>query len=197
MTITLSVLDEPRTDVWPAASRGRPGPPDGAMFAFDDHGAVGPDLFAPLGRILGARRPDPRGTTRPRYRRRHGYRRDPAALLGAEVVATDMTRERLQVGRVEAVRRGAVVDWVVGNPEALPYASQSFDSVVSCLGVMLTPHHQTAANELLRVSMLGGRIGLLSWTPEGLMGRLAALVNRILPPAQTAALAPTLWGDEA
>ena len=108
-----------------------------------------------------------------------------------------MTRERLQVGRVEAVRRGAVVDWVVGNPEALPYASQSFDSVVSCLGVMLTPHHQTAANELLRVSMLGGRIGLLSWTPEGLMGRLAALVNRILPPPQTAALAPTLWGDEA
>jgi ubiquinone/menaquinone biosynthesis C-methylase UbiE len=121
----------------------------------------------------------------------------PAALRGAEVVATDMTRERLQVGRVEAVRRGAVVDWVVGNPEALPYASQSFDSVVSCLGVMLTPHHQTAANELLRVSMLGGRIGLLSWTPEGLMGRLAALVNRILPPPQTAALAPTLWGDEA
>jgi ubiquinone/menaquinone biosynthesis C-methylase UbiE len=197
MTITLSVLDEPRTDVWPAASRGRPGPPDGAMFAFDDHGAVGPDLVEPLGRILvhaarihaGQRVLDVAGGT--------GIAAIPAALRGAEVVATDMTRERLQVGRVEAVRRGAVVDWVVGNPEALPYASQSFDSVVSCLGVMLTPHHQTAANELLRVSMLGGRIGLLSWTPEGLMGRLAALVNRILPPPQTAALAPTLWGDEA
>ena len=92
----------------------------------------------------------------------------PAALRGAEVVATDMTRERLEVGRVEAARRGAVVDWVVGDPEGLPYASQSFDSVVSCLGVMLTRHHQTAANELLRVTTLGGRIGLLSWTPRDL-----------------------------
>ena len=197
MTITLSVLDESRTDVWPPASRGRPEPPDGAMFAFDDHAAVGRDLLAPLGRILvhaarihaGQRVLDVAGGA--------GFAAILAALRGAEVVATDMTRERLQVGRVEAVRRGAVVDWVVGNPEALPYASQSFDSVVSCLGVMLTPHHQTAANELLRVSMLGGRIGLLSWTPEGLMGRLAALVNRMLPPPQTAALAPTLWGDEA
>ena len=167
------------------------------MLVVDDHAAVGRDLLAPLGRILvhaarihaGQRVLDVAGGT--------GIAAIPAALRGAEVVASDITRERLEVGRIEAARRGAVIDWAVGNPEALPYASQSFDSVVSCLGVMFARHHQTAANELLRVTTLGGRIGLLSWTPEGPLGRLADLVNRILPTPQTPALAPTLWGDEA
>ena len=52
MTITLSVLDEPRSDVRRPSFRSQPRPSDGAMLVVDDHSAVGRDLLEPLGRIL-------------------------------------------------------------------------------------------------------------------------------------------------
>ncbi len=69
---------------------------------------------------------------------------------------------------------------------AIPYASPSFDSVVSCLGVMFERHHQTVAKELLRMTTPRGRIGLLSGTPRPL-GRLEDLVNPFVPTPQTPA----------
>ena len=53
---------------------------------------------------------------------------------------------------------------------AIPYASPSFDSVVSCLGVMFERHHQTVAKEQLRMTTPRGRIALLSGTPRPLAG---------------------------
>ena len=38
--------------------------------------------------------------------------------------------------------------------------------MLSCVGVMFAPHHQRAADELVRVCRPGGTIGLISWTPE-------------------------------
>ena len=46
-----------------------------------------------------------------------------------------------------------------------------FDAVLSTLGVMFAPHHQTAADELVRVCRPGGTIGLASWTPSGFIGQ--------------------------
>jgi threonine dehydrogenase-like Zn-dependent dehydrogenase len=42
--------------------------------------------------------------------------------------------------------------------------------VLSCVGVMFAPHHQAAADELVRVCRPGGTIGLISWTPAGFIG---------------------------
>jgi hypothetical protein len=42
----------------------------------------------------------------------------------------------------------------------------------SCLGLMFAPHHQAAADELVRVCRPGGTIGLVSWTPDGFVGRI-------------------------
>ena len=140
MTITLSVLDEPRSDVQRLSFRSQPRPSDGAMSVVDDHAAVGRDLLAPLGRIL---------VHAARIHAGNASSMSPAGRVSPR------SPERLEVGRIEAARRGAVIDWAVGDPEAIPYASQSFDSVVSCLGVMFERHHQTVANELLRVTTLG------------------------------------------
>jgi SAM-dependent methyltransferase len=120
----------------------------------------------------------------------------PAALAGAEVVASDLTPELLDAGRTFAARRGADLRWEQGDAEALPYADDEFDVVLSCLGIMFAPHHLTAADEVLRVCRPGGRIGLLSWTPEGFIGQMFATMRPYVPPPPAGVQPPPLWGSE-
>jgi hypothetical protein len=60
---------------------------------------------------------------------------------------------------------------------------------------MFAPHHQRAADELVRVCRRGGTIGLLSWTPEGFIGQLFALMKAYAPPPPAGTQPPPLWGD--
>ena len=120
----------------------------------------------------------------------------PAALTGAEVVAPDLTPELFAAGRAFAARHGVTVAWEEGDAEALPYADDSFDVVLSCVGVMFAPHHQRAADELVRVCRPGGRIGLLSWTPTGFVGEMFRTMKPYAPPPPPGAQPPPLWGDE-
>ncbi|MFC8953531.1 class I SAM-dependent methyltransferase [Streptomyces sp. NPDC057101] len=120
----------------------------------------------------------------------------PAALAGGDVVASDLTPELLAVGRKEAEERGAVLSWQEADAEALPFDAGTFDVVMSCVGVMFAPHHQTAADELVRVCRPGGTIGLLSWTPEGFIGQMFATMKPYAPPPPPGAQPPPLWGRE-
>jgi hypothetical protein len=62
---------------------------------------------------------------------------------------------------------------------------------------MYAPDHERAAGELVRVCRPGGRIGLASWTPTGLVARLQKiLAGAVQPPAGTRGKPPVLWGDE-
>ena len=67
---------------------------------------------------------------------------------------------------------------------------------MSSIGVMFAPHHQAAADELVRVCRRGGTIGLMSWTPEGMIGELFATMKPFAPPPPPGASAPPLWGSE-
>jgi hypothetical protein len=67
---------------------------------------------------------------------------------------------------------------------------------MSCIGVMFAPFHQMAADELVRVTKPGGRIGLISWTPEGHIGKLWATMKPYAPPPPPGAQPPPLWGQE-
>jgi ubiquinone/menaquinone biosynthesis C-methylase UbiE len=120
----------------------------------------------------------------------------PAALAGARVVASDLTPQLLAAGRERAAARGAVLDWAEADAEALPYGDGEFDAVLSCLGVMFAPHHPAAAAELTRVCRPGGTIGLVSWTPEGFVGRMFATMRPYLPPPPPGVQPPPLWGRE-
>ncbi|WP_406723803.1 methyltransferase domain-containing protein [Streptomyces sp. GD-15H] len=119
----------------------------------------------------------------------------PAALAGADVVATDLSPELLEAGRRLAGERGARLRWQEADAEALPFDDAAFDAVVSCVGVMFAPHHERAAGELLRVCRPGGTIGLLSWTPGGFVGRMLATMKPYAPPPPPGAQPPPLWGD--
>ncbi|MFH9988690.1 class I SAM-dependent methyltransferase [Streptomyces luteogriseus] len=120
----------------------------------------------------------------------------PAALTGADVVACDLTPELFEAGRRVAEKQGARLTWQEADAEALPFGDAEFDTVLSCVGVMFAPHHQQAADELVRVCRPGGTIGLLSWTPQGFIGRMFAAMKRYAPPPPPGAQPPPLWGDE-
>lgn len=120
----------------------------------------------------------------------------PAALAGASVVASDLTPELLGTGRELAGREGADLRWEEADAEALPYAEGEFDTVLSCVGVMFAPHHQSAADELVRVCRPGGTIGLLSWTPEGFIGEMFKVMKPYAAPPPPGVQPPPLWGSE-
>jgi len=119
----------------------------------------------------------------------------PAARRGAEVVATDLTPELLEVGRTQAAAEGVDVTWQTADAEALPFGDAVFDVTMSSIGVMFAPHHQAAADELVRVTRSGGRIGVLSWTPDGFIGQLFATMKPYAPPPPPGASPAPLWGS--
>jgi SAM-dependent methyltransferase len=120
----------------------------------------------------------------------------PAAERGAKVTASDLTPELLDAGRARAEAAGLELDWVPADAENLPFEDESFDVVMSSIGVMFAPHHQEAADELVRVCRPGGTIGLLSWTPEGMIGALFRAMGPFAPPPPPGASPPPLWGGE-
>ncbi|MFE9171825.1 class I SAM-dependent methyltransferase [Streptomyces kebangsaanensis] len=166
-----------------------------AMWAQGDYPSVAADLIPGLGEILveacgvrpGDRVLDVAAGT--------GNAAIPAALAGADVVAADLTPELLETGRRLAGERGARLRWQEADAEALPFDAAAFDTVLSCVGVMFAPHHRTAADELLRVCRPGGTLGVLSWTPDGFIGRMLARMKPYAPPPPPGAQPPPLWGD--
>lgn len=121
----------------------------------------------------------------------------PAARKGAHVTASDLTSELLDAGRAVAEAEGVQLTWTPADAEHLPFADDQFDVVMSSIGVMFAPHHQAAADELVRVCQPGGTIGLLSWTPEGMIGDLFATMKPFAPPPPPGVSSPPLWGSEA
>src|SRR5215210_7554361 len=106
----------------------------------------------------------------------------PAAQAGAEVTASDLTPELLEAGRRRAEAEGLTLEWIEADAEHLPFEDESFDVVMSSIGAMFAPHHQDVADELVRVCRRGGTIGLLSWTPEGMLGALFRTMGPFAPP---------------
>lgn len=167
-----------------------------AVWALGDYPTVATDLIPDLGKILvDVSRVAP-GDRVLDVATGAGNVAIPAALAGAKVVATDLTPELLEAGRRNAAARGADLEWAEADAEALPFADDTFDVVLSCVGVMFAPHHQASADELVRVVRPDGTIGLISWTPEGFIGEMLTTMKPYMPPAPAGVQPPPLWGNE-
>ena len=168
-----------------------------AMWGSGDYPGMVTDFLTPLGPVLadavgiapGDRVLDVASGT--------GNAAIPAALAGGDVVASDLTPELFEAGRRDAEAQGARLDWQQADAEHLPFDDASFDIVMSCIGVMFAPRHQQSADELCRVAKSDGTIGLLSWTPQSIVGQLFAALKPFAPPPPPGAQPPPLWGDEA
>jgi SAM-dependent methyltransferase len=119
-----------------------------------------------------------------------------AAEAGADVVASDLTPENFDAGRREASAHGVQLEWIEADAEALPFGDDEFDVVTSAVGAIFAPHHQTVADELLRVCRPGGTIGLIALVPAGPVLDLFDLFKRYAPGAIVADESPLLWGIE-
>ncbi|MFG2888099.1 class I SAM-dependent methyltransferase [Streptomyces sp. NPDC048248] len=166
------------------------------MWALGDYPVVASRLISALGPVLVEAVGVKRGDRVLDIAAGSGNSAIPAALAGGDVIASDLTPELLDVGRQEAAERGAELRWQEADAEALPFADGSFDTVMSCVGVMFAPHHQDTADELLRVCRPGGTIGLVNWTPEGFIGRMFSVMKQYAPPPPPGAQPPPLWGRE-
>jgi len=167
-----------------------------AIWATGDYRIVASDVVAPLGPVLVQASGIGRGDRVLDVAAGTGNASIPAAAAGARVVASDLTPELLEVGRAAAAERGVELEWAEADAEALPFGDNDFDTVVSCIGVMFAPHHQPAADELVRVCRPGGTLALLNWTPEGFIGQMFATMKRFAPTPPPGVQPPPLWGKE-
>jgi SAM-dependent methyltransferase len=167
-----------------------------AIWASGDYPKLAAELVAPLGPVLveaigvdpGDRVLDVAAGT--------GNAAIPAARTGATVVASDLVPELLERGRTLAAEQGVELEWREADAHAMPFSDNEFDVVMSCIGVMFAPFHQPAADEVVRVTKPGGRIGLINWTPEGDIGQLFATMKPYMPAPPPGAQPPPLWGQE-
>ena len=167
-----------------------------AMWASGDYPKVASDLVAPLGPVLVQASRVGRDDRVLDVAAGTGSAAIAAACRGAQVTASDLTPELLARGEAIAAQRGVQLGWHEANAEQLPFADHHFDAVLSCIGVMFAPHHQRAADELMRVCRCGGMIGLLNWTPEGFIGQMFATMKPYAPTPPPGVQPPPLWGSE-
>jgi SAM-dependent methyltransferase len=167
-----------------------------AMWASGDYAKLAAGLVTPLGPVLVQATGIARGDRVLDVAAGTGNAAIPAAETGASVVASDLCPELLEDGRALAAERGVDLEWREANAHELPFGDNEFDVVMSCIGVMFAPFHQLAADELVRVCKPGGRIGLISWTPEGHIGQLWAAMKPYAPAPPPGAQPPPLWGQE-
>lgn len=167
-----------------------------AMWSLGDYPAVATEVIPSLGPVLVMAADVQEGDLVLDVAAGSGNVAVPAARAGGEVVASDLTPELFDAGREYAARQGVEVEWREADAEALPFPDDAFDKVLSCVGVMFAPHHQAAADELVRTVRPGGTIGLISWTPEGFIGRMFATMKPYVPPPPAGVQPPPLWGRE-
>ena len=97
-----------------------------------------------------------------------------AAQAGAGFMAhcLDINEEMLRVGRNRAVTKGldAIVDFVSGNAETLPYPDNHFDGYTIAFGIRNVTHRNKALTEALRVLKPGGRFLCLEFSHVNVPG---------------------------
>jgi ubiquinone/menaquinone biosynthesis C-methylase UbiE len=80
---------------------------------------------------------------------------------GCRITAVDVSIEMLKVARQRAASLSVDISFLLADAEALPFADQSFDTVVSSLSTCTFPNPVAVLHEMARVCKPAGRILLL------------------------------------
>ena len=119
------------------------------------------------------------------------------ARRGAWVVGADIAEDLLNAARARAHSEGLSIEYQLGDAEQMPFASASFDAVVSTFGVMFASRPEAAASELARVVRPGGRIALTTWAADGNVFGMFRVMRPYMPvPTDQAPPSPFAWGRQ-
>ena len=118
-----------------------------------------------------------------------------AARRSCEVVGIDYVPSLLERARQRAIAEGVQAQFEDGDAEAIPFENDSFEVVTSVFGSMFAPNQEAAASELARVARPGGKIGLVTHTPEGYIGNVFRVIGKHVPPP-AGLRSPIQWGTE-
>jgi ubiquinone/menaquinone biosynthesis C-methylase UbiE len=77
------------------------------------------------------------------------------------ITALDLSSEMLNVARKRAAKLSMDIPFLLGDAERLPFADESFDTVVSSLSTCTFPNPVAALQEMARVCRTEGKILLL------------------------------------
>jgi ubiquinone/menaquinone biosynthesis C-methylase UbiE len=119
-----------------------------------------------------------------------------AARSGADVTASDLTPNMVELGRKRSEAAGLPITWVDGDAEDLPFPDSSFDVAASVFGAMFAPRPERVTAELFRVVRPGGLVAMVNYGPQGFLGRLAGVLSSLSAPSAVDLPSPFLWGDE-
>ena len=90
-----------------------------------------------------------------------------AKEFNCKVVSIDYSEENIQLAKERALKEGLEnIEFKTGDAEALPFESESFDSVISECALCTFPDKETAASEMYRILKKGGRIGITDVTTK-------------------------------
>ena len=98
----------------------------------------------------------PRARRRLRDGNRHPYRRDQVAP-GGQAVGVDLNEAMLGVARRVRLR----IEFRQADAARLPFADESFETVLSQMALMFFPDRAAAVQEMARVTSAGGVVALL------------------------------------
>lgn len=118
-----------------------------------------------------------------------------AAALGARVTGVDPARRLLAVAAGRP--GGSGVEWLQGEGSALPVPDASFDVVTSVFGVIFVPDAPAALAQLVSKAAPDGRVVLATWTAEGVLATVGALLREavVSTVGQAPGPAPSDWTD--
>jgi ubiquinone/menaquinone biosynthesis C-methylase UbiE len=86
-----------------------------------------------------------------------------AVGVDGRVAALDLNPGMLAVGAALPAPKGARIEWVEGNAQALPFADATFDVVCCQVELQFFPDREGALREMKRVLVPGGRAVVMVW----------------------------------
>lgn len=125
----------------------------------------------------------------------------PEAALGADVLGVDIASNLVERGNTRAKDAGlSNVKFQEGDAcDLTGIPDDSFDLVVSVFGAMFAPKPFDVANEMVRVTLPGGRIVMGNWIPNDptLVAQILKTSAAFSPPPPEGFVSPMLWGVES
>ncbi|EHB50017.1 Methyltransferase type 11 [Mycolicibacterium rhodesiae JS60] len=97
---------------------------------------------------------------------------------GVALTGIDLSAQMLAIAKARAVELGRDVDLRQGDAHHLPFADESFDTVVCTFGLCAIPDTDAALDEMTRVLRPGGKLILVDHAAPAHQGRAAAVHHR-------------------